>query len=128
MVTSNFNIKGLTKEQVLEARKKFGNNELQFKKENGFLDALKSLAKEPMVALLFVTSAIYFISGSIGDGIFLASAIVLVSTISLYQDSRSRNALEKLKSFTQPTCKVIRDGEVTEIPNGDLVVGDSLMV
>ena len=128
MPANHFNINGLTKEQVITARETYGNNELQYKKEYGFLDALKGLAKEPMVVLLLVTSVIYFISGKTGDGIFLASAIVLVSTISLYQDSRSRNALEKLKTFTQPTCKVIRNGEITEIQSAELVIGDSLMM
>jgi Ca2+-transporting ATPase len=128
MPAKNFNIKGLTDEQVMDARKKHGNNKPCYKKENRFFDTLKSLAKEPMVVLLLVTSSIYFITGNTGDGIFLASAIVLVSAISLYQDARSRNALEKLKSFTQPWCKVIRNGEVEEIKSEDLVVGDSLMI
>ncbi len=128
MAANNYNIQGLTTTQVTEARAKHGSNELNYKKENGFLNALKSIIKEPMVLLLFAASAIYFISGSIGDGVFLAAAIVLVAAISLYQDSRSRNALEKLKQFTQPGCKVIRNGEVTEIKSDELVVGDSLMV
>jgi len=128
MPTNNFNIEGLNEEQVINARKEFGANTLAYKKENGFIDAMRSLAKEPMVILLLAASTIYFISGKTGDGIFLASAIVLVATISLYQDSRSRNALEKLKNFTQPYCKVIRDGEVKEIRSDDLVIGDSLMV
>ena len=128
MTPDTFNIKGLTDEEVLNARKKYGYNRLQYKKENGFIDAVKSLIKEPMVVLLFITSSIYFISGNVGDGIFLAAAIVLVSAISLYQDSRSRNALEKLKTFTKPNCNVIRNGMVVEIKTEDLVVGDSLMV
>jgi len=128
MPANNFNINGLTDQQVLEARKQFGFNRLDYKKENGFLDAMKSLAKEPMVILLLIASSIYFVSGDTGDGIFLASAIVLVSTISLYQDSRSRNALEKLKVFTQPNAKVIRNGKTSEIKSEELVVGDSLMV
>ncbi len=128
MPTNTFDINGLSQEQVLAAREKFGSNSLDYKKENGFLEALKSLAKEPMVILLLVASIIYFISGDIGDGIFLASAIVLVATISLYQDSRSRDALEKLKNFTQPTCKVIRDGEIIEISSEELVLGDSLVI
>ncbi len=128
MSVNNFNINGLTGEQVIIAREKYGYNRLQYKKENGFLDALKSLAKEPMLILLLVASSIYFISGDTGDGIFMLSAIILVSAISLYQDSRSRNALEKLKNFTQPHCKVIRNGAVIEIKSEELVVGDSLMV
>ena len=128
MASNNFDIQGLTLDQVLEARKKHGLNLLNYKKQNGFLDALKSIAKEPMVILLLVASAIYFVSGKTGDGIFLSSAIILVAGISLYQDSRSRNALEKLKDFTQPKCKVIRNGEIQEIKSEEVVLGDSLIV
>lgn len=128
MPVTQFNISGLTDEQVIEARVSYGQNKLVFKKENGFLDAVKSLAKEPMVILLLVASSVYLISGQSGDAIFLALSIVLVATISLYQDSRSRNALEKLKNFTQPNAKVIRNREVREILVEELVIGDYLLV
>jgi Ca2+-transporting ATPase len=92
MPANNFNIKGLTPAAVIKAREKYGYNRVVFKKESGVLNLLKSLAKEPMVILLLVAAIIYFISGAVGDGVFLSSAIILVSAISLYQDSRSRNA------------------------------------
>ena len=128
MAANNFNIQGLDDKQVIAAREKHGHNQISYKKDNGFFEALKSLIKEPMLILLLVAAAVYFISGDSGDGIFMLSAIILVSAISLYQDSRSRNALEKLKNYTQPHCKVIRNGEVIEIKSEELVVGDSLMV
>ncbi len=128
MHVNNSNVKGLTNEQVIEARERYGSNSISFKKENGIIDAVKSLIKDPMVVLLLVTSLIYLISGKTGDAIFLAAAIVLVATISLIQDSRSRNAIEKLKVFTHPFCKVIRNGRVEEIKSIDLVMGDSLMI
>ncbi|MFT6166363.1 MAG: Ca2+-transporting ATPase [Vicingaceae bacterium] len=128
MNIDKFSIQGLTKEQVASAREEHGQNTLTYKQTNAVLDALRKLAKEPMIILLLVASLIYFISGQIGDGIFLASAIVIVSVISLYQDSRSRNALQKLKILTQPTAKVIRDGTLEEIKSEDLVIGDSMVV
>ncbi len=128
MSSHTFNIKGLTQIQVFDAREKHGSNVLNYKKENWFLKSMMSLVKEPMVLLLLVASIIYFISGKADDGIFLASAIVLVAAISLYQDSRSRNALEKLKDFTQSTCKVIRDSKIIEIKSEELVMGDCLIV
>ncbi len=128
MPADKINVVGLTNEQVTESRDKFGSNRLNYKRENGLLIALKGLAKEPMNILLLVTSSVYFLSGNTHDGIFLAAAIVLVSTISLYQDSRSRNALEKLKSFSQPNVKVIREGKVQEILSEEIVVGDSIMI
>ena len=128
MPSKNFNIKGLTDEQVILSRKKYGQNSLEYKKTNPVFEALKNLAKEPMILLLLVASAIYFISGKTGDGIFLVSAILIVSVITLFQDSRSRNALEKLKDFTHPKSKVIRNGEIIEIESKDIVVGDSLVI
>nr|WP_199078645.1 cation-translocating P-type ATPase [Pedobacter sp. ASV19] len=123
-----FGIRGLTKEEVLAAREKNGFNQLVYKTRSGWFYVVLSIFKEPMVVLLLVTSAIYFISGNQGDGLFLALAIVVVSAISLFQESRSRNALAQLKELTEPKCKVIRDGEVKEIKTEDLVVGDCLMI
>ena len=128
MSVKHFSILGLTNEQVIFARKKFGQNKLDYKKGNEYLDTIKRIAKDPMMVLLLAASSIYFISGKTGDGIFLAAAIVFQTFISLYQYSRSKNALEKLKDFSQPNCKVIRNAKVEEIKSEDLVVGDSLMV
>ncbi|MGN8068872.1 cation-translocating P-type ATPase [Mucilaginibacter sp. 22184] len=125
---STVKIAGLNDAQVVEARKQFGFNRLLYKKGNRFFDAVKSLFKEPMVLLLLATSGIYFVSGNTGDGFFLASAIILVSAISLYQDSRSRNAMEQLRNYTQAGCKVIRNSKTVSIRAEELVVGDSLVV
>jgi P-type Ca2+ transporter type 2C len=81
-----------------------------------------------MILLLLVASSIYFVSGKTGDGIFLAIAIIFQTSISLFQYSRSKNALEKLKDLITTNCKVIRNGKIEEIKSEDLVVGDSLMV
>jgi Ca2+-transporting ATPase len=128
MAANNYGIQGLSDPEVIRSRSAHGRNDLSFKKTKGFIDALSGIAREPMVVLLLVTACVYFISGKTGDGIFLASAIILVAGISLFQDSRSRNALEKLKDFAQPQCKVIRNGAVTAVKSEELVVGDSLMV
>ena len=123
-----FHIQGLSDSEILQSRAEHGRNELNYKKENGVLDAIKSLVKEPMVILLLVAAAIYFISGDKSDAVFMTVSIILVATISLYQDSKSRNALAQLKSFTEPHCKVIRNSIIMNISSEDLVVGDSMIV
>ena len=128
MAENHFNILGLTDEQVILARRKYGQNQLDYKKENTFLDTVKRVAKDPMMILLLLAASIYFISGKIADGFFLVAAIFFQVSISLYQYSRSKDALEKLKDFSQPNCKVIRNGKVEGIKSENLVVGDSLMV
>jgi Ca2+-transporting ATPase len=128
MSSFQFHTTGLTNEQVEQARAKYGFNTSGLKSESGFLKALMGLVKEPMFILLLTASTIYFISGKTGDGFFMVCAIVLVATISLYQDSRSRNALQALKDLTQPFCKVIRNGVEVQIASEQLVVGDSVLV
>ena len=128
MLANKFDIKGLTTEEVLHSRENFGRNKFDYKNESGFMSAIKRIAVDPMMIILFVASSIYFISGKFGDGIFLTCAIVFQTSISLFQYSRSKNALEKLKDFTQPKSKVIRNGKVEEIVSEDVVVGDSLLV
>lgn len=128
MSVENFNIKGLSTSEVTASRSKNGSNVIVYKKENILLKAVANFLQDPMVILLLVASSIYFISGKISDGIFLAAAILLISLISSYQNARSRNALQKLKDFTKPNCKVIRNGSIVEIKTEDLVIGDSLMV
>lgn len=128
MIINNIEINGLNDAEIIQSRNKNGGNQLNYKKENTFFDAIKSLVKEPMVILLIITATIYFISGDIGDGAFLTFAVALVSTISLYQDAKSRDALAKLKSFTQPNARVIRNGSQVEISSQDLVIGDSMII
>ncbi len=128
MLSNNFNIQGFSKAQLLSSREKFGKNAVNYRHKNAFLEAVMGFVKDPMVILLLVAAVIYFVSGQTGDGIFMVVAIILVSSISLFQDSRSKNALEKLKDLSQPKSKVIRDGQMVEINSEELVVGDSLMV
>lgn len=128
MPVNNFDIKGLSDEEVILSREKFGQNTLNSNQKNSFILALINLFKEPMIIILLLASIIYFVSGEIGDGIFMVSAIFIVSIISLSQDYRSRNALEKLQIYSQPHCQVIRNGQTEDILNEDLVVGDYLIV
>lgn len=129
MAIKNFNIKGLTSEEVIRSRQKYGSNNTDYKKPNFLFESLKKLVQEPLIiVLLLVSSTIYFLTGKTADAIFLLFAILFVSLISLYQDTRSKNALEKLRNYTQPKCKVIRNGKIIEVILNELVLGDSLLV
>jgi Ca2+-transporting ATPase len=121
-------ISGLNDAEVIASRKQFGANTQLTEGKNAFFTALKDVIKEPMFILLVAASTIYFITGDITDGVFMALAIVLVSAISLYQDSKSRNALAALKMLTQPRCKVIRNGNTVEIKSEDIVINDIMLV
>lgn len=119
---------GLTDEQVAVQRQRYGSNILNYETESGLRSAIRRIIKDPMIILLLLASSIYFISGKTGDGIFLSMAIIFQTSISLYQYTRSKRALEKLKDLSQPTSKVIRNGRTAQIRSESIVVGDTLLV
>ncbi|HCQ13318.1 cation-translocating P-type ATPase [Flavobacterium sp.] len=121
-------ITGLSNEEVISSRTKNGSNSLEHQKKNHFLMSLLEMVKEPMFLLLVAAASIYYISGDYGDGIFMTVAIFLVAAISLFQEARSRNAIESLKKLSQPKSKVIRNGELVEIPSEEIVLGDFIQV
>ncbi|MCI4442381.1 MAG: cation-translocating P-type ATPase [Lentimicrobium sp.] len=124
MTPSNTTMHGLSNEEVIQSRKEYGSNSLEHQDKNNFVTSLIDMIKEPMFILLLLATSIYFITGEYSNGIFMLAAIVLVSAISLYQESKSRNAIEELKKLSQPKSKVIRNGEIIEIPSEEIVLGD----
>jgi Ca2+-transporting ATPase len=121
-------IKGLSYDEVVASRKKCGFNSLEHQQKNHLLISIIEMVKEPMFLLLFVAASIYYITRDYGDGIFMTIAILLVAAISLFQEARSRNAIDALKKLSQPKSKVIRNGEIIEIPSEEIVVGDCIQV
>ncbi len=126
MTPPNHLLQGLSDKEVTQSRAKNGFNSLDHQEKNHFISSLVEMIKEPMFLLLVVATSIYYIMGDFADGIFMTVAIILVSTISLYQESKSRNAIEELKKLTQPKSKVIRNGEIIEIPSEEIVLGDCI--
>ena len=119
-----YSFTGLTEAEVLASRARHGNNILQQDASSGWKKSLINTITEPMFLLLVCAAILYFVLGELPEAIFMMVAIVLVSAISFYQDSRSRHALETLRSYTTPLATVLRDGTLTQVPSGDIVTGD----
>lgn len=117
-------LKGLSDSDVAASAKKYGYNRIDTASKNTWLELLFDILKEPMLVLLVAISVIYLIIGDYGEALFMFLAIVGVSAISLYQDTRSKKALEALEKLNEPLSKVIRNARVIEIPTNEIVVGD----
>jgi Ca2+-transporting ATPase len=128
MESRQFQYDGLTDKQVLEFRLKHGVNRIDQKKRNSVLESVLGVITEPMFLLLLVATSIYFLLGKWDDGFFMLSAIALVSVISIFQESRSKNALAALKKLTQPYSTVIRNGQSVQLLSEEIVLGDYIIV
>lgn len=117
-------LKGLSQDEVNQAREKYGYNQLAATHKSTWLELLLGILKEPMLILLIIISLIYVIVGDYAEAAFMLVAIVAVTAISFYQDKRSKKALEELEKLNEPLSAVIRDAQVVKIPTREIVVGD----
>ena len=121
------NIQGLSQPEIALLQKQYGKNIFSSGKEHRLYHILVDIFREPMLILLLIACSLYFILGNTGEGIMMAVAIVIVTAISLYQESKSSRALQSLKQFTEPKVTVIRGGIEQLIRNEDLVPDDIIV-
>ncbi|MFC0775097.1 cation-translocating P-type ATPase [Terrimonas alba] len=122
------NIKGLSAKDIEPLRRQYGKNIFQAEPSRRFFHIVWDIVKEPMFILLAIACTLYFILGSIDEGIMTALAISLVTTISLYQEVKSNRALEALKQLTDARITVIRDGKEIILHSEDLLPGDIMLL
>ena len=120
---------GLTLEEVLESRKKYGSNELSKTKKDSFFKLLIGTLGDPIIKILLIALAIktvfLFKNFDWYETIGIVIAILLASLISTVSEYGSEQAFEKLQEeVSKISCKVIRNGKKIEIPISEVVVGD----
>lgn len=119
---------GLTEEEVKRSQSQFGFNVLDGKEKAAWYNLIIDIVKEPMLLLLIAVTVIYVIVGNYAESIFMFGAIIVVSAISLYQDNRSKKALQALEKLNEPLSSVVRNGQVVQIPTHEIAVGDLCIV
>lgn len=115
---------GLTTTEALELKKIHGKNELLSQKPKTIYTYLLELSKEPMVYLLFICGLIYFFLGDHGEASMLLAFFFLIIIITIFQEKKTDNAIEALKSISNPRALTLRDGQKNRIPGTEIVPGD----
>ncbi len=125
--------KGLTEEEVKEARKEYGSNSIDSTNNNTFLNLLLESLGDPIIKILLVALLVkviflfkdfnWFETLGILIAIFLAS---FISTISEYGSEKAFKRLQKESS--QVFVRVKRNGKLVNVSIDDLVVGDIVII
>lgn len=120
--------KGLTEEQVTASRQQHGSNTLEMQEDRVLLEVLKEVVLEPMFILLLAACIIYFVVGQYQEGIIMLVSIFIVAGISLFQEYRSKNAIQALKKISAAKAKVLRNGIAALVNTEEIVVDDLLLL
>ena len=114
-------IKGLTREEADRRLDEYGKNELTAKLEVPRWLLFLSQFKDLLVIVLIVAAVISFVIGSFRDGIVMFVIVAINAVIGFVQEYKVSKILDSLKNLIQSPAKVVRDGEMKEIPQDRLV-------
>jgi Ca2+-transporting ATPase len=121
-------LKGLSSSRVARHLERDGFNELPSQKPVGAWAILFRILSEPMLFLLLLGAAAYFLIGETQDAWLLALSALVVIGITFFQERKTENALAVLRDLSSPKALVIRDGEKIKISSRELVSGDLVIV
>lgn len=125
---SNNQYSGLTDAEVLKSRQNSGTNLSSVSEDTGLAHLFRDILSEPMFILLVAAAAVYFFLGEKAEAMIMLAAIMIVASISFYQERRSRNAVEALKKLSAPLARVCRNSAWQDLNAEELVVDDIFAV
>ncbi|WP_057741782.1 cation-translocating P-type ATPase [Liquorilactobacillus capillatus] len=122
---------GLSSSEVAASRAKCGSNILQeAKKDSLWKKLLVQLTEITSLILLFAVVLSAYMAIAFDGGwtkpIVIGSIVILNVLIGLYQEYSAEKSLAALKDMSEPTTRVIRDGNsqriaISEVVNGDII-------
>lgn len=122
------NKNGLTIPQVLASRVKFGVNELEIKKPEGWWVKLARQFTDLLVIVLIVAASLSLVFGEFTDALVIFGIVLANAAIGFIQEFKTERMLEALQKLVALNSKVLRDGKIQMIPASEVVVGDILVL
>lgn len=119
---------GLSSKQAVINLKLYGFNELPDGKKSVFFGFLFKLFQEPMFLFLMIGAGLYFVLGSKVEGIMLLSFILVIMTLTSYQQNKSDKAILSLHNLSSPRALVMRDGMCIRIAGREVVPDDIIVL
>lgn len=119
---------GLTDYEVRYRHKKYGYNELKEGKQKNVIQVLLEQFQDFLVIILIFAAIISIFLGDVESSIVILVVLVLNAILGTVQHVRAEKSLNSLKELSAPISKVMRNGEVVEIPSRDVIVGDLLIL
>lgn len=119
---------GLSENEVIQRREKYGLNELVTKKPKSLLRIFFSQLNNIMIYILIVAALISGFIGEISDAVIIAIVVLINAIVGVVQESKAEKALDALKKLSTPKALVKRDGTLHEIPSQEIVPGDVVII
>ena len=119
---------GLSFQDARERLSEYGRNELTEKKRTSALKILSAQFSNSLIAILLVATVLSGYLGELVDALVILIIVALVAAVGFAQEYRTERVLDALKRMQTHNANVVREGEVLEVPVGEIVPGDIVVV
>jgi len=118
--------KGLTSDQASQNLGKYGPNELETAPGRSPLSVFFDQFKSFLIWVLIGAAIISGLMGEWVDALAIVAIVILNAILGFVQEYQAEKALLALKKMAAPMCRVIRNGQLVQIPARQVVPGDIL--
>ena len=119
---------GLTQSDANLRLEQYGANELQDRQKKGVLRIFLEQFSDFLVLILISAAVISAIMGDAESTIVILAVITMNAILGTVQTVKASASLDSLKQMSAPTAKVLRDGQIVQIPGREVVPGDVVML
>ena len=114
----------LTSQQVREHQEKYGRNELAEGKKETILHIFLGQYKDFLVMILIAAAIVSGLLRDVESAVVILVVITINAVLGTLQTVKAEQSLDSLKKLSAPEAKVMRDGNLVQIPSAEVTVGD----
>ncbi|MFZ9629549.1 MAG: HAD-IC family P-type ATPase [Ilumatobacteraceae bacterium] len=114
---------GLTAADVAERRRRGLTNDVPRSPSRSTTHIIRANVITPINLIVGTLAALVIAAGSPKDALF-GGVIVANSVVGVVQELRAKHVLDRLTVLNAPRARVVRDGDIVEVPPSELVLDD----
>ena len=119
---------GLTQADAKSRLEKYGVNELHAGKQKSVLQIFLGQFADFLVLILILAAVISACMGDVESMIVILTVITMNAILGTVQTVKAAASLDSLKQMSAPTAKVLRDGQIVQIPGREVVPGNVVIL
>jgi magnesium-transporting ATPase (P-type) len=115
---------GLSSAEARARLERFGPNRLPPPARRGALARFMAQFQNPLIHVLLGAAAVAVLLGEWENALVILGVAVINAAVGFIQEGKAEAALDAIRSMLSPHATVVRDGERTTVPAGEVVPGD----
>ncbi len=119
---------GLSSDEAAARLSRQGPNRLANHAPAGALALLLRQFTSPIILILIGASILSFLLDSIADGLIILLIVLASGLLGFWQEHGAARAIDQLLKTVQLITLVLRDGQPSQIPSAEVVVGDVVLL